>query len=221
MATQTLGFLNTSVGKKVLMAVTGLFMFLFVVVHLLGNLQIYAGPQAINNYAKFLHSLGGALWGARLVMLLCIGVHIYYGLTLWLQSRAATGGGGTRYRKTVHQAATVSSKWMILTGPLVGAYVVYHLLHLTFGVAHPDFTADVYRNLVVGFSQPLSAGIYVVLMLALGLHLLHGLWSMFQTAGLNGLAWTDRIRMGAMAVTAVIVFGNVSIPIAVLTGLVK
>ncbi|MBW2734912.1 MAG: succinate dehydrogenase cytochrome b subunit [Deltaproteobacteria bacterium] len=220
MPTQTLGFIHTSVGKKVLMAVTGLFMFLFVVVHLLGNLQIYAGPQAINNYAKFLHSLGNALWGARIVMLVCIAVHIYYGLTLWLQSRSA-GRGGSRYHKTVHQAATLSSKWMILTGPLMGGYIVYHLLHLTLGTAHPDFTTDVYRNLVVAFTQPAAAGIYIVLMLALGLHLWHGLWSMFQTAGLNGLSWSSRIRAAAMAITGLVALGNVSIPIAVLVGFIK
>ena len=219
MASATLSYTQTSVGKKVLMAVTGLFMFLFVIAHLLGNLQIFAGAEAINNYARFLRTLGGVLWGARAGLLVCLGIHMYAALTLWLQNQKARK---TRYVRQQPQASTVSSRWMIATGPLILVYIVYHLLHLTLGVAHPDFRhLEPYHNLIVAFSQPISASIYVALMIALGLHLVHGVWSMFQTAGLNSNRWTGRLRLLATGVTAVIVLGNISIPLAIMAGMLN
>jgi succinate dehydrogenase / fumarate reductase cytochrome b subunit len=202
------------------MAATGVILVGFVIGHMLGNLQIYLGAEALNAYAKFLHSNPGLVWSVRVLLLISLTVHIvgYAGTTLQsLRGRSSRYQAPRRY-----MAATIASRTMRYTGPLLLLYVVYHLAHLTLGTAHPQFDAnDVYRNVVVGFSDPVASGIYIIAMGALGLHLVHGVWSMFQTVGANNGSWTERLRTVATALTAVIVVGNISIPIAVLTGFIR
>ncbi|MBK8479848.1 MAG: succinate dehydrogenase cytochrome b subunit [Proteobacteria bacterium] len=208
---------RTSIGQKVLMAASGALLFLFVIGHLLGNLQIFRGPQAIDAYAHFLQSNAALLWGARITLFCALLVHGWAAVATTLRSwraRREPYAGQRRYR-----TATLFSRSMRVTGPLIFAYVVYHLLHLTVGSAHPDFVeGQVYRNVVVGFSEPLAAVTYMLAMTALGLHLVHGVWSMFQTLGLSNGRWRRRLRLLAGSVTALIVAGNVSIPLAVLAG---
>jgi succinate dehydrogenase / fumarate reductase cytochrome b subunit len=241
-ATTTLGFTQTSVGKKVLVAVTGLFMFLFVIAHLLGNLQIFAGPEGINNYAKMLRSMPALLWAARFVLLACVLIHSFLAVTLWLESRDRQGRSkygrykgseskrkGKEIQETVTHAKPVNivlSKAMIYTGPVIFLYIVWHIVNLTLGAggypSHQPFEhLNVYANVIATFSLVWNAAIYILMMLALGAHLMHGAWSMFQTAGFNSMDWSERIRAGAYAVTGLIVLGNISIPLAVQFGIIK
>lgn len=210
---------RTTVGQKLLLAATGIVLFLFVVGHLLGNLQIYRGPEALNAYAAFLHANPGPLWVARLLLLFSVGVHIVYAVRLaWRNWRTRP----VSYARRRYRAADPAARSMIFTGPVIAAFVMYHLAHLTFGRVHPDFvSADVYHNVVAGFRVPLVAALYIVANILLALHLYHGLWSLTQTFGLAHRRW-DGLRRGvATVIAAAIGLGNVSIPLAVWLELVR
>ncbi len=213
-------FYQANVGKKAVMAVTGCFLFLFVVGHMIGNLQIYLGPEKLNNYAKFLHGLGGTLWLIRGVLLAILATHITAAVQLWLQNRRARPNA---YVKTGRVQMTYAARTMIFSGPILAAFIVYHLLHFTVGSAHPDFNheLDVYRNVVTGFQQIPASLFYIAAMGLLGLHLLHGVWSMFQSVGVSHPRYTPLLKSLAMLGTLVVVVGNISIPVAVMAGLIS
>jgi len=219
MTTTTTGFYGTSVGKKAVMAVTGLLQVFFVLVHMLGNLQVYGGPERMNAYAAFLHSIQGPLWGLRIVLGVAALLHIYTGVALILQGLRSRP---TRYVKRHYQAATASSRTMLVSGPLLLAYLVYHLLHQTFGTVLPGFDpVDVYRNVILGFSSPPAAVVYIAAMVLLALHIKHGIWSMFQSVGLNVPRYDRTIRALAVLAALAVAAGFISIPVAVLTGLLQ
>jgi succinate dehydrogenase / fumarate reductase cytochrome b subunit len=203
------------------MAVTGLALFGFVVAHMLGNLQVYLGPEALNAYAEGLRKLPALLWGLRLGLLLAAVLHVWsaYGLT-----RLNAAARPRAYRERANRASSYASRTMRWSGVLVLLFVVYHLLHFTFGPrsVHPQFVpGDVYHNFVTGFQNPLVSGFYILAMLALGLHMYHGVWSMMQTVGLSHARY-DRWRQAFAALMTVVVIGaNVSFPLAVLTGLLR
>lgn len=203
------------------MAVTGLVLFGFVVGHMLGNLQVYLGPEAMNAYAVTLRELlhGAGLWVARAVLLLAVVLHIWAAVSLSLESRNARPQG---YRVETHRASTYASRTMVWSGPLLALFIGYHLAHLTFGTAHPEFVeGDVYHNFVSGFrSVPVSA-VYMAAMIALGLHLYHGTWSMLQSLGLSHPRYNHLRHALATLVTLAVVIGNLSFPIAVLTGFLR
>jgi len=215
------GFLQSSIGRKVVMAVTGAILVVFVIGHMVGNLTVYLGPEALNGYAvflrKFLH--GSALWIVRAVLLVSVILHIWSATSLTLDSRRARPKG---YRELEWKESTYASRTMRWGGVIILLFVIYHLLHFTFGTAHPSFVeGDVYHNFVTGFrSVPVSI-VYIFAMLALGLHLRHGVWSMFQTLGVSHPRYIAMARAAAWVVAVVVVVGNVSFPIAVLTGIVK
>ncbi len=211
--TEALSFFSTTIGKKLIMSITGAILLCFVIVHMLGNLQVFAGQAKLNAYAAFLQSLGGVLWAFRALMLLAVLLHIYTGLTLWFQNRASRP---IRYHAFTPTKSTISSRNMMLLGLALGFFVVYHILHLTLGKVHPPFDpADVFTNVVRGFSQPLIAGAYVLAMIFLGLHLYHGVWSMFQSLGLTADRF-DRARRGLATLVAVaLTAGNISMPVAI------
>ena len=183
-------FYEATIGKKMVMAVTGCIMFLFVIGHLIGNLQIYLPPgedgvYPIDNYAVMLRSLGAGLWVIRGALLLTVVLHIIAATQLWLANRAARP---QRYVKTDWVEASFASRNMIVTGLLLAAFIVYHLLHFTTGNAHPNFEhLKVQHNVVTGFQDPLAAIVYIAMMGFLGWHLSHGAWSMFK-------AWAGTIR---------------------------
>jgi succinate dehydrogenase / fumarate reductase cytochrome b subunit len=217
---------RSSVGKKAVMAVTGTVLFLFVLGHMAGNLKVFQGPEKINAYADFLREVGGPvlgpeqfLWIARIALLVVVALHIVSATQLTLAARRARP---VKYQRPVHLEDTYASRTMVWGGIIVVTFVVYHLLHLTLGSAHPDFRAgDVYYNLVSGFQVwPVSIG-YIIAMVALGLHIYHGVWSAFQTLGANHPKYNSWRRIFAGVVTGLIVIGNVSIPVAVLTGIVE
>jgi succinate dehydrogenase / fumarate reductase cytochrome b subunit len=226
---------RSAMAKKVVMAVTGLILFGFVLGHMAGNLKLYLGQYQqgehqgeyqIDVYAEGLREIGApilrhgdALWIARIGLLAAVLLHIVsaYQLTM-INWRARPEGYA---RSMVPQASTYASRTMRYGGVIILLFVVYHLLHLTVGSVHPDFEpGEVYRNVVIGFSQPLVSAFYVLAQIALGLHLYHGLWSLFQSIGWSGERF-DRFRRQFSAVFAIVItLGNISFPVAVLTGLV-
>jgi len=203
------------------MAATGVVLYGFVVGHMLGNLQVFLGREAINAYGEFLqHFLHGqGVWIARAVLLLAVALHVWAAVALTLSNWSARPKG---YREWQARESTYASRTMVWSGPLLALFIVYHLAHFTVGNAHPDFVrGDVYRNVVVGFSDPFASGFYVLAMLALGLHMYHGFWSMLQTLGLSHPRF-NRVRRGLSLLFAwAVVAGNISIPLAVLTGVVR
>ena len=215
------GFLGSSIGRKVVMAVTGAILFGFVIGHMIGNLQVYLGPEAMNGYGLFLrHVLHGAgLWIARAVLLASVVLHIWAATSLTLSSRAARPFG---YRELRWKESTYASRTMRWSGVIILVFVIYHLLHLTFGTVHPSFIeGDVYHNFVAGFrSMPVSL-FYILAMILLGLHLRHGVWSMFQTLGVSHPRYIRMARIGAWIFAVVVVLGNISFPLAVLAGILK
>lgn len=217
----SLRFWQTTVGKKAVMAVTGVILFGFVVGHLLGNLQIYEGPEKLNHYAATLRSLPALLWGTRFVLLISVILHIWSSFQLWLLQREARPVG---YVKKANINSTYASRVMYWSGPIILAFIIFHLLNLTFGTVHPGGPFDphdVYSNVVTGFqSWPVSL-FYIIAMVMLCYHLYHGLWSMFQTLGVSHPVYTPWIRGFAKVFAILIAVGNISIPVAVLAGFIK
>ena len=215
-------FWRSSLGLKIVMAVTGLILLGFVVVHMIGNLQVYMGAEALNAYGVFLRQVGhgGALWAARAVLLVSVVLHIWSAWRLTLMNHAARPVG---YREVERRQSTYASRTMRWSGVIVLLFIVYHLMHFTFGLraVHPDFVpGDVFHNFVVGFQNPLVSAFYILAMLALGLHLYHGAWSFLQTLGLSHPRYNHLRHALATFVTVVVVAGNISFPVAVLTGFV-
>ncbi|MGB5295398.1 MAG: succinate dehydrogenase cytochrome b subunit [Thermoanaerobaculia bacterium] len=220
-------FYRSAVGKKALMAASGIVLFGFVLVHMLGNLKLYQGSEKLNAYAEWLREVGspllphsGSLWIARAVLLAAVGVHVVTAAQLTLRNWQARP---QKYRQREVLEATYASRTVRWAGVIIGLYVVYHLAHLTFGWSHSDFIpGDVYHNVVSGFQIWWVSGIYIVAQIALGFHLYHGLWSMFQSLGWwNSSRPPDWRRRFAQVFAWIITLGNLSFPLAVLTGLVK
>jgi len=205
---------QSTVGKKVMMALSGVIIVGFVIGHFLGNLNLYRGQEALDDYAHLLQSLTPVLWGTRLLLLFAFGVHIWAAFSLWLRNTKARG---SRYKKRQDLATDYAARTMIWSGPILLAFVVYHLLHFTILPAHPG---EVYRNVVEGFQVPLIAGVYMVGMVALGLHIYHGIYSAFQTMGASHPRYNSYRRDLAIAISAAITVGNLSFPISVLAGFV-
>lgn len=214
------GLLKSSIGKKGLMAVTGLALFGFVVVHLLGNLQVYLpNKQALTEYGHLIKSKPGVLWAARLGLLALVLTHVATAIKLALENRAARP---VKYQVKKWREADYAARTMMISGPLILLYVVYHLLHFTTGQAHPNFNPDdVYANVITGFQSKPVALIYILAMLMLTQHLSHGLWSLCQTLGLNHPKYTPSLRFASVAVAAAIGAGYISIPVSVMIGILK
>ncbi len=213
------GFYGTTIGKKVVMAVTGLIVVAFLVGHMMGNLLVFAEPARLNAYAAFLKATPTLLWGTRLVLLASIVLHIFAAAQLTLLSWKARP---KRYVKQRHIETTYAARTMRWSGPILASFIVYHLLHLTVGSVHPNFDEhDVWSNVVNAFSVWYVAAFYIVAVLSLGLHLYHGLWSLLQTVGVNHPRVNNLRRIVAAAVSLAVVAGYASIPLAVLTGLIQ
>ncbi|HEY6106117.1 MAG TPA: succinate dehydrogenase cytochrome b subunit, partial [Anaeromyxobacteraceae bacterium] len=186
-------FWTNQIGKKFFSAVTGIILFVFVLGHLLGNLQVFSGADKLNAYAKFLQEAKGLLWVTRIVLLGAVGVHAVAGTQLWLQKRAARPVG---YATSASIQASVGSRTMIWTGLLTMAFIVFHLLDLTVGavVASAGFQhGEAYQNVVATFRSGAKVAFYGISLIALGLHLSHGLYSMFQSLGFRHPLWTPTI----------------------------
>jgi succinate dehydrogenase / fumarate reductase cytochrome b subunit len=217
------GLYSTHVGKKYAMAISGMVLMLFVLAHMIGNLKLYLGASSLDNYSAWLRNVGEPalprqtlLWTVRIVLIVAVAVHIQAAYALTLVNRRARPSAYRSPRDYV--AASFASRTMRWSGIIVALFVVFHLLDLTWGSANPDFRAgDPYHNVVESFQRWPVAIAYIVANLALALHLSHGAWSLFQSMG-----WLFRWRRTfAVAFAAVIAAGNVSFPLAVLTGVVR
>jgi len=217
---------TSSVGKKSLTAVTGAGLFLFVIAHLVGNLQIFLGPDAINRYGNFLQTTPEILWPARIGLLAFVVIHIWTSVALTIENRSARG---QRYDVKTAVDASIASRSMIWSGGIILAFVAFHLAHYTLMVVHPEFRDlhdalgrhDVYRMMVIGFSNLWVSGFYILSIGLLCVHLGHGIESMCQSLGLKNEVWTTRINVCGIVVSTLIFTGYVSIPAAILTGVVK
>jgi succinate dehydrogenase / fumarate reductase cytochrome b subunit len=215
------GLLLSSVGQKAVMAVTGAILVGFVTMHFVGNALVFAGPEAINAYGAMLHNSHGLLWVLRAVLLGSVLLHVGAALNLYAKN---SGARHERYRVKRDVVTNYAARTMIVSGPILLGFVLFHLAHLTFGFTPGPYEhsqTDVYANLVRGFSIPWVAGLYIVSMLALGFHLFHGTWSMFQSLGINHSAYNQRIMRFALGVTAFVTVGNISIALSVLFGIVR
>ena len=219
---------RSSIGKKYVMAISGLALFLFVIGHMAGNLQIFAGRDAINSYEEFLKSKPGLLWSARAALLILVIAHIITAIQLVSENREARPTG---YKMGRPARASIASRTIFVTGLIIFAFVVYHLMHFTFGVTNPEFlqlhdpTApsrhDVYGMMVQGFSNLFVSAFYIISMALLCMHLSHGVSSMFQSLGIRSRSNLRAIHNAARVAALVIFVGNISIPIAILAGVVK
>jgi succinate dehydrogenase / fumarate reductase, cytochrome b subunit len=175
---------ESSVGKKAAMAVSGIVLVVYLLTHVLANLLVFDGPERINRYAALLHGTGAALWGARLVLLAALILHVVAAVQLTLRSRAARPVPYAGGRDP--QVSTLAARTIRWGGALILVFLVYHILHFTTGSAHPEFIElNPYNNVRTGFRNPLVAGFYLVAMAAVGLHLYHGVWSSGRSVGLS------------------------------------
>jgi succinate dehydrogenase / fumarate reductase cytochrome b subunit len=212
-------FYSSTTGKKAAMAVSGCILFLFVVGHLIGNLQIYEGPDQLNRYAVLLRTEPPLLWAVRIVLLAMLLLHIWSSVQLAARNLSARPEGYVQKKAT---GSSYASRTMYWSGPIILAFVIYHLLDFTFGKVNPHFEpGNVYGNVVASFQVIPVAAFYIIAMLLLCLHLYHGLWSMFQSLGIAHPRWTPLLRRSAAVVAMLIAAGNISIPVAVLAGLVR
>ena len=221
---------RTTIGKKVIMAVTGLVWIGFVTFHMYGNLKVFGGPEYFNAYAEGLRSIGAPifghshlLWMARLVLIGSVVLHVWAALTLYQRNTHTRPAKYTRHKKLQANYATLT---MIYGGVFILLFLIFHLMHFTWGVPgiHPNFICDdAYHNVVVGFQSYayIPSIIYLVAMVFLALHLYHGTWSMFQTLGLNNKTYTKMIQALALIVAIVVPVGFAIVPISVMIGLVS
>ncbi len=237
-------FFCSTIGRKILMALTGLVLVGFVTGHLVGNLQIFSHPDKINGYAHFLQSLGPALWGIRAFLLACVVIHVWAAISLTFENKKARAIG---YGAKNTIRATLASRTMRWSGFLVLAFIVYHLLHVTIGLPDdPNFKSslkhytmtsefhllgfpvvaagadvhDVYTMVVYGFQNPIVSAAYAIAIALLSFHLLHGLQSMFQTLGLRNHRWATCLNTVARLFCLLYLLANLAIPGAILAGYV-
>ena len=233
MSVTNIGVLNlyrSSIGKKVIMAVSGLIGIGYVLMHMYGNLKVFEGREYFNAYAEGLRELGAPvfghshlLWIARIVLLGAVVLHVWAAWSLYQESQQARS---TRYVKHTTLQASPAALYIRFGGVVLLLFIIIHLMHITWGVPgiHPDFRwDDAYHNLVVGFQSYgyLPAIFYIAAMIALGFHLYHGTWSMFQTLGLNNRTYTYPLRIFSLILALVISFGFIAVPLAVMVGIVK
>jgi succinate dehydrogenase / fumarate reductase cytochrome b subunit len=209
----SIGFFGSTIGKKAVMAISGVVLFGFVAAHLLGNLQIFLGPDQFNGYARSLRHLPLLVWTVRVVLLVMVALHIWSSLQLAVTKSEARPIG---YVRSNSAGSAYASRTMYMSGPIVAAFVVYHLMQFTFGVGGTAFERfDAYGNVINGFRVPVVSGFYVLAIGLLCLHLRHGLWSMFQTLGFHHERYLRRLKAAAAIIALAIFLGFISIPIAV------
>jgi succinate dehydrogenase / fumarate reductase cytochrome b subunit len=211
--------LNSSIGGKLIVAITGLGLVGFVIAHLSGNLLIFAGREALAEYAEGLRKFPALLWVARIGLIGMAILHIGFTIKLNLANKAARP---VAYAKKTYRRASFQSRTMVLTGLTLLAYIIYHLLHFTWRTTNPEIAAlgpyEVYDMLIIGFSNPAISLFYIVATALLGMHLSHGISSIFQTLGLNNPKYNKLFKSIGPALGVILALGFISIPVAVMTG---
>jgi succinate dehydrogenase / fumarate reductase cytochrome b subunit len=220
MTTRAITFYGSTIGKKVVMATTGLIGFGFVLGHMTGHLLTFKGAEAYNAYAHFLKHTAGLLWTTRFVLLASIILHVHAAFSLWSRNNEARP-------KAYYQRKDLATNYAALTmrygGVLLLLFITYHLAHFTWGVTEtidgvPFDVDNPYNNLVLSFQKPALAGFYIVCMCALGMHLYHGIWSLTQSVGLDHPKYNTLRQRAAMVGSALVVIGFIVVPISVQTG---
>jgi succinate dehydrogenase / fumarate reductase cytochrome b subunit len=219
---------ESSLGKKYVMAVTGFLLFLFVIGHLVGNLQVFLGPEAINRYGHFLQSNYEVVWPARIGLLIIVGLHIWSAAKLSLENRAARPVAYASYQPI---GSTYASRTMLMSGLIILAFIIYHLLHFTVQTQYLNLTGrnfaafvdsenrhDIFKMIVVGFNNGWVSGFYILSMGLLCLHLSHGVSSMFQSIGWKNQTYRPLLDKAAQVLAGLIFLGYSSIPVAILLG---
>jgi succinate dehydrogenase cytochrome b subunit len=211
-------FYDSTIGKKAVMAVSGLILFGFLIAHMLGNLQFFLGREVMNHYAETLHGNPALLWTVRIILLVSVILHIWSSIELTRLKKQARPVG---YIKHGNVQASVASRTMIWSGLVILVFVVFHLLHLTTGTVHPQFVPlNAYDNLIYGLRVVPVGLFYIVAMILVGMHLSHGIWSMFQSIGFSHPKYTPLIKKFAAVFSWLLIAGFISIPIAILAGIV-
>ncbi len=220
-------FHRSSVGRKIIVALTGIVLILFIIGHLLGNLQIFLGPDWINSYAEHLRELGPLLWAIRVFLIVTVTIHIYATIRLAIENRRARPN---RYVKRDYVKATVASRYMVLSGLVILVFLIYHIAHFTVRVTDPRFALlrkdplnhyDVFSMMVYGFQNIYVSAFYVLGMFLLALHLSHGSSSFFQSLGFNDQKMAPRLARGGRVFAWLIFIGYTSIPVACLLGWIQ
>lgn len=224
-------FCKSSIGKKIIVAITGIALVGFVLAHMLGNLQIYLGPEQLNAYAHKLQSLGPLLWAARIGLLAIFVIHIAATISLARQNRAARP---QRYAAETSVRCSFASRTMVLSGLIVACFVIYHILHLTVRVTDPAITQylatpasrvdgnlNLYGMMILTFQNPWISGFYILGMVLLYMHLSHGVGSLFQTIGIRNVKTRNSIQTFSLVFAALIFIGNCSIPLSIWLGFIK
>ena len=228
LANASIAWLFSSIGKKTVVAVSGIVLVLFVIGHMLGNLTVFFGPDVINAYAMHLRDLGPLLWLIRLGMLTAVAVHIWFTMLVWKENLAAHP---QKYAVFAPIQTTIFARTMRLSGLFVLAFIVFHLAHFTLFLVNPGYAGfhtdlhgqqvhDVYRMVIVGFRNPIVSLFYIVALALLAFHLSHGIWSMFQSVGFSHPRYTPLIKKFAGVFSWILIAGFISVPIAVLAGIV-
>jgi succinate dehydrogenase / fumarate reductase cytochrome b subunit len=221
-----IAFYQSSIGKKYVVAGTALLLILYVLGHLVGNLQIYMGQDRINAYAKFLHDLGPILWVVRVILIVAFITHIVATIQLAQENRLAKP---QKYAVAGYQRSTMASRTMLVSGLIVLCFVIYHLLQFTVQVTDPEFREvhdslgrhDVYRMLILGFRHPLVSLFYIVGLFLLTTHLSHGFASVLQTLGINNRKMANFVSVGGQTLAWVVFAGYISIPVTILLGIIR
>ncbi len=223
-----LGFLKSNILSKFVVAITGLILVGFIIGHTLGNLLIFAGPEALNTYAVGLKDLGPGLWVVRIVLIVAFILHIITTINLVRQNKKIATG----YKVSNYKASTFSARFMGYAGLTVLFFVLYHLAHFTLGFVDAStfgmettlengrVVHDVYSMVVIGFRNVIVSLFYILAVSFLGLHLKHGIHSMFQTLGIHGKKFTPMIQKVSAIVAIIIVISLISIPISIMLGIV-
>ncbi len=211
---------SSSVGKKAVMAATGIIMVVYLITHVLANLLVFQGPEKINAYSAFLHGLGIWLWVVRAVLIVALLLHVVAAVQLAVRDRAARP---VPYAKRPDpQASTFASKTIRWGGGLIFVFLVYHILHFTIGTVHPSFVeADPYHNVASGFYQPVVVAFYELAMISVGFHLYHGMWSSPRSLGVTPPSAFPLRRRLALVLGGLVWLGFTVIPIAVYAGVVR
>lgn len=211
---------DSSVGKKLIMAVTGLIWVAYLITHVLANLLVFQGPHTINAYSAFLHGTGGALWGVRLVLIAALVLHVMAALQLAARSKEARPVGYAADRES--QVSTLASRTIRWGGAVILLFLVYHILHFTAGTAHPGFVeGNPYHNVATGFGNPVVVVLYLIAVAAVGLHLYHGIWSSGRSLGMSPPTPHPLRRTVALVLALLVWLGFSVIPIAVYAGVVR
>jgi succinate dehydrogenase / fumarate reductase cytochrome b subunit len=222
MEAKALTLYETTIGKKALLALTGTVLFGFVIIHMLGNLQVFLGPEVFNGYAAALKSNALVLWGARAVLLASVVVHAVVALSLVGRTAGARDVG---YRNLKTRKTTYAALTMKYGGPALLFYILFHLAHFTFpGLSVGNYVhshTNVYGNFIGSFQNPIVVVFYVVAQIFLGLHLYHGGWSLLQTLGLSHPRHDEKVRLLPKAIGVGVAVGNIAMPVAVLAGVIK